>query len=410
MTAGQPLRLRHVAPAGAPIRLPDLARWAGLSLSGADVTSSLEEAFRTRFGVRHSFLTSTGRAGMTVLLRALRRLAGEGRDEVILPSYTCYSVAASIVKAGLKPRLVDVSPRTLDYVPEELASADFRRVVAVIATNLYGIPNDLAAITAVARRNGAFVIDDAAQAMGASTGGRASGTWGDAGLYSLDKGKNVSAIDGGVVVTGSDEVAAAMRQEMALLTPASSHEAVGGVAKALVYFLMLRPWLYWIPQRIPQLQLGRTVFTTDFPLARPARPLVALACTMVPHLDDFTAVRRANASALLRALSGVQGIDTAVPPAGATSVYLRLPLLLKDGALKERVLAALDGAGIGATGSYPASLADVPGLAGSLAGGSAAMPGGRHVARHILTLPTHAFVSRADVERAARVLASAARA
>jgi perosamine synthetase len=402
MTSEQRFRARHVAPAGAPIGVVDLARWAGLAVAGGDSMRHLEDAFKERFGVEHSFVTSTGRAGLTLLLRALRRLAAD-RDEVILPTYTCYSVAASVVKAGLRPRLVDVSPRTLDYAPEALASADFTRVLAVVATNLYGMPNDLPFIAATARRHGAFVIDDAAQAMGAQVGDCASGTWGDAGLFSLDKGKNVSAIDGGVLVTNRADVAAALQQELSSLAGPSARESAAEVVKALIYFAMLRPWLYWIPNRIPQLQLGRTVFTTDFPLARPSRALAALARTMVTHLDDFTEGRRRNASALLAGLAGVPGIDSIALPRSAEPVYLRLPLLIADAAARDHAVTALNQAGIGATASYPESLADVPELAPALAGTVSAR-GGRHVARHILTLPTHAFVNARDIATAVGVV------
>jgi perosamine synthetase len=401
------VRLRHVAPAGAPIRLPDLARWAGLAILGRDVSGSLQQAFCERFEVRHSFLTSTGRAGMTVLLRALRRLAPAARNEVVLPSYTCFSVAASVVKAGLRPRIADISPDTLDYTQDALKNTDFTRVLAVIATNLYGLPNDLPSIVDTARHGGAFVIDDAAQAMGASVNGRWSGTWGDAGLYSLDKGKNVSAIDGGVVVTNSDAVASALREEMAgLPSPQMAHSAIG-VAKALGYFLMLRPWLYWIPNAIPQLELGKTVYTTEFPLERPSRPLVALGRTMLGHLEDFTRARRSNAAALVEKLAGLSGIRMVAPTAAASPVYLRLPILVADHAARQRAIQALNAAGIGASGSYPASLADIPHLDGAFAGGEVTATGGRYVARHIVTLPTHTFVSGADVDRASRALTTA---
>jgi dTDP-4-amino-4,6-dideoxygalactose transaminase len=401
------VRLRHIAPAGAPIRLPDLARWAGLAISGRDVSGSLQQAFCERFEVRHSFLTSTGRAGMTVLLRALRRLAPAARNEVVLPSYTCFSVAASVVKAGLRPRIADISPETLDYTQDALQNTDFTRVLAVIATNLYGLPNDLPSIVDTARRGGAFVVDDAAQAMGASINGRWSGTWGDAGLYSFDKGKNVSAIDGGVVVTSSDAVASALREEMAgLPSPHVTHSAVG-VAKALGYFLMLRPWLYWIPNAIPQLELGKTVYTTEFPLERPSRPLVALGRTMLGHLEDFTRARLSNAAALIEQLAGRPGIQTIAPAAAASPVYLRLPILVTDAAARQRAIQALNAAGIGASGSYPASLADIPDLDGRFAGGAVTATGGRYVARHIVTLPTHTFVSGADVDRASRALTTA---
>ena len=401
------MRMRHVAPAGAPIRLIDLAAAAGRCLGGGDVSAEVRRAVREKFGVRHSVLTSTGRAGMTMLMRALSGLAPD-RPEVVVPSYTCYSVAASIVKAGLRPRIVDIDPTTLDYSPDELRLVDFRRVLAIVATNLYGLPNDLPALARMAREHGVFLVDDAAQSMGASIGGRLCGTWGDVGLFSLDKGKNVSAIDGGIVIANDDRIGAALESAAAELTAPSTSEAVADVAKAAIYSVMLRPWLYWIPNRIPQLGLGQTVFTTEFAMHRPSRPLTALASRMVPRLESFTRARVENATALLDGLRAVPGVRTVVPRPGSTPVYLRLPILVDDEQGRQRTIDALREAGIGATASYPASLADVPALQPHLADGAVRASGGRMVARQIVTLPTHAFVTPADRARTLETIAGAA--
>jgi dTDP-4-amino-4,6-dideoxygalactose transaminase len=384
----------------------DLVRWVQTASSNADVFDRLQETLRQRFGIRHCVLTSTGRAGLTLLLRAMRRLAPADRSDVILPSYTCFSVAASVVKAGLRPRLVDVSTSTLDFAPDQLERADLSRALAIVATNLYGMPNDLPAISEVATRHGVFVIDDAAQAMGASVGGRWSGTWGTAGLFSFDKGKNVSSIDGGAVVTSHDDLAAALNEETAGLPSPGMTESAVGVAKALAYFVLLRPWLYWIPHRIPQLELGKTVFTTEFPLERPMRPLVALGVGMMDRLDELTRTRIANATALLDGLRAIPGLRTIAPTAGAAPVYLRMPILIDDLDVRRRVFERLDAAGSGATGSYPTSLADIAEVGDVLAEASA-VGGGRYVAEHIVTLPTHAFVSAADVTRTITALAEA---
>lgn len=398
---------RYVSPAGAPIQLADLVRWAAAAVATTDASIALTEAIRARFNIRHAYLTSTGRAGMTLLLRALRRLVSPERDEVILPSYTCYSVAASIVKAGLKPRVVDISPETLDYVPDQLAAADFSRVLAVIATNLYGQPSDLPSIARTAREAGVFLIDDAAQAMGASVGGCWCGTWGDAGLFSFDKGKNVSAIDGGVVVTHSGEIARAFEQETADLHSPGATEAGMNVAKAIVYSVMLRPWLYWIPNRIPQLSLGKTVFTTDFPLERPVAALASLAVTMLPRLDEFARARAVNAGALLDRLNSISSVVPVRPRVGTTSAWLRLPVLFADGGARDRAIDALNRAGIGASGSYPASIADVPELQPLWSRAAPMAAGGRQVASRIVTLPTHPFVNTADIDLTVNMIADA---
>jgi perosamine synthetase len=408
MLSGTPMTsmFRHVAPAGAPIYPRDLAGAAGLVLSGRDVTDLFRRRIQDRFCVRRSFLTSTGRAGMTVLLKALRRLSGPERNEVILPSYTCFSVAASVVKAGLRPRLVDVSTETLDFSQSRLAEADFSHALAIVATNLYGLPDDMPALEAIARANGVFLIDDAAQAMGASVRGRASGTWGDAGLFSLDKGKNVTAIDAGVIVTNSDDIASALDTEMASLDPAGAVGSSTGVLKAIVYWAMLRPSLYWIPARLPQLGLGQTVFTTAFAVARPSRALIALGVSTFANLGELTAGRTSRALSLLARLDCIDGLRPVAPVADTNPVYLRLPVVMRDEALRNRAIAALNSAGIGASGSYPSSLADIGGLRGALANPDAPMPCGRAIARGILTLPTHRYVTDRDVARIVNVLAA----
>jgi dTDP-4-amino-4,6-dideoxygalactose transaminase len=401
------MSLRHVAPAGAPIGAWNLARWAGTLASRRDPRAAFVSEFETRLGVRHATLTCTGRAGLTVLLRALRRLGAADADEVIVPAYTCYSVPASIVRAGLRPRLVDIDPVTLDYDRAALDGAETARVLAIVATNLYGLPNDLPALVEFGRARGVLVIDDAAQAMGAVSSGRPAGTWGDAGLYSLDKGKNVSAIDGGVLVTNVDRVREALAAETAALADPSALRRVEHIVKALVYATLLHPRVYWIPNAIPQLGLGRTVYTTEFAIEAEDPSLAALASVMLRHLDRFTEVRRANAARLAEAIGAQRGLTIPLEPAGSKAAWLRLPVLVDDPERRAHLMAALNAAGIGATGSYPASLADVPELQPSLAAPAVHMPGARLVASRILTLPTHPYVSSADIRTIARVMASA---
>jgi perosamine synthetase len=392
------VRLRHVAPAGSPIRAGDLARWTGRVLTSSDALDTLRRVVCQTFAVRYCLPVSTGRAGLTVLLQAMSRLSPD-RREVLVPAYTCFSVPASVVKAGLQPRLVDVDRTTLDMAPAALAQVDGRNVLAVIATNLYGMPNDLPALSIEAERMGAFLIDDAAQAMGASVGGRASGSWGDAGLYSLDKGKNISAIDGGLLVTRSEAIARELEQGAATLGRPGAVAVAKDAAKVLAYAAMLPPSVYWIPSSIPQLGLGLTAFTTEFPLDEMPSLLASLALTMLPRLESYNAQRTAHARTLIDQLAHVDGVRLPAPTPGSTPVYLRLPVLVDEPALRSPLIEALNRRGIGATGSYPTSLADVPGLQPHLANPGVAVPGARDVAARIVTLPTHPYVAARDLQR-----------
>ena len=390
---------RHVAPAGAPIRLRDLARWAGRWTDLPAAAGELRLAICSDLGRAHCSLVSTGRAGLSVLLASLRDQVSPERNEVVLPSYTCYSVAASAVRAGLRLRIVDVDPATLDFDQERLGNADFRRVVAIVSTGLYGLPGRMANIAALARDRTVFLVDDAAQTIGASFEGVPAGAWGDAGLLSFDKGKAVAAVDGGALVADSPDLAHTIEKRIACLPGPGLTTTVGHLTKAVVYAACLRPSVYWIPNSVPGLGLGLTRYAPGFAIERQSPWLAALAATMWPRLREFKSARTAAARRYIEGLRSVDGLAPVSPVPGADPSWLWFPLLVQDEALRARLLSELQGAGIGATGSYPGSLADIPELREVFASVPDA-DAGRKVARRILTLPTHPYVSARDLERA----------
>ena len=94
-----------------------------------------------------------------------------------------------------------------DYDYQKLSGIDFTKVLCIVSSNLYGIPDHLVRLEQIASEHGIFLIDDAAQCMGGRVDGKFSGTFGDAGLYSLGMGKNITSIEGGIIVTNSDDMA-----------------------------------------------------------------------------------------------------------------------------------------------------------------------------------------------------------
>jgi dTDP-4-amino-4,6-dideoxygalactose transaminase len=390
----------RVAPAGSPIRPRDLARWATALASDRDASGTLAQALSDRFGARRYAFVSTGRAALTVILRAMRTLAPD-RHEVIIPSYTCYSVAASVVKADLVPRIVDIDPQTLDFEQDRLLSTDTTRAVALVATNLYGLPNDMPFLRDFAQTRGMFLVDDAAQALGASSDGRYSGTWGDAGLYSFDKGKNLTSLDGGIIISNEGPLATAIDREVRGLSRSASGATSVRVMKALAYAALLHPRMYWIPAGIPGLGLGFTRYDTTFPLERGAPTLAALALTMLDRLEEYTRQRQANAAALAEGLTSL-GLQLIRYRSSAQPVFVRFPVLMPHRVARDLAIEKLQAEGIGATGSYPEALADVPELR---AHAPLETMGGRTVASRILTLPTHPYVTPSDIARTVSTLA-----
>lgn len=394
---------RYVAPAGAPIGGADLVQWCRLwphlSRAADDLRASVCSALQRR----HCWLTSTGRAGLTVLLSALRTCAPPDRDEVVLPSYTCYSVPASAARAGLRVRIVDVDPCTLDFDLEHLGNADFRRVLAIVPTSLYGLPSRLDRIAEIACVHGVFLVDDAAQALGAEVAGQPAGAWGDAGLISFDKGKAISSIDGGAIVANDGPVAEAVARQVGSLERAPLSVSLEGGLKAVVYAAFLRSSLYWLPSSLPWLRLGRTEYCVDFAVTAASPALAALGTTMWPKLRAFVAQREANARQYLSTLPADGAVVPVSPVEDSRPSYLRLPVLARTGSLRDRLLERLHARRVGATGSYPASIADIPAIQSLLAARPDAAAG-RSVAERIITLPTHPYVSGSDIERTVAVL------
>ncbi len=393
---------RFVAPAGTVLRGSDLAGWLRGAFAGDAPSRALAEALASRYGLGHVFLLSSARAGMTLVLRALAERAG-GRDEVVIPGYTCYSVAASAVRAGLKVRPVDVQPQTLDFAPAALAGVDMSRTVAIVGTSLYGIPADLPSLEGLARERGVAFVDDAAQCLDGQVGGRWAGSFGDAGLFSFDKGKNITSLQGGVITCRDPDLAERIGRLCAAMPAPGAVEVAMQSAKLLAYALLLRPWLYWLPNKV--LRLGETPFELEYPTTRLAPSLAALVGQQLRRIDEITASRIRNAEALQRGIAGTAGI---LVPArvGSRSVFPRVPFVQCDGARRDPLLAALRRSGYGATGSYPAPLFDVPGIRPHLAPGTLDTPGARTIARGMVTLPTHGHLRDADVAAMVRIVQS----
>lgn len=398
---------RHIAPAGTPIAISDLLGAGFDQLLGHDTETALIDAIRSRYGVEHCLVLSSGRAALTLILKALVRLNTDPRRvEVVVPGYTCYSVAAAVVASGLRLRIVDIDPHTLSYNRQLLESVDYSRVLAITSANLYGLPNELDRIEETARRHGAYMIDDAAQSLHAGLHGRHAGTFGDVGIFSFDKGKNITSLQGGAIVTRDAGIAAELRKTVQTLPGESAAATASAFLKLALYALLLRPWLYWIPAGIPALGLGRTVYTTDIPMHRLSRMGAGLAGRLFGAIDAITENRVRVAGRIGAAIAGSTALSPVKPIAGARPVYLRLPCLADTATRRDRLVNDLVQAGIGATASFPRALCDLDEIAAHRTIEADACDGARSVAGRIVTLPTLAYVREHDVLRLVQSLAT----
>jgi len=386
-------------PAGIPIQFRQLAKIIGLGFSKAPCAESFLARVRTDMAVRHCYLLSSGRAALVVGLRALAQVDPANRTEVIMPAYTCFTVAASIVRSGLTIRLVDIDPSTLDYDYGEFAKIDFARVLAIIGCNMFGILSDWPRLRQIAQDRQIYLIDDAAQSMGGRLAGQASGTLGDIGFYSLGRGKNMTAYGGGILLTDDDNLAKLIEGHVAGFKDSGVLAAAGIMAKLILYSLFLRPWLYWLPASLPFLGLGETEFEPEFDLSLLGTVQACAASVIYDHLAEFGKIRATNARKIATAIAGLDQYSIPGLKQDDLPNYLRLPVLMPNRLERDRAIIELKKIGIVASHMYPSTISRISGIGEYLVCNRVDYPGAQQVVDCLLALPIHPYMTDSDINK-----------
>jgi dTDP-4-amino-4,6-dideoxygalactose transaminase len=248
---------------------------SGQYIGGATI-ASFEAAFATACGVPHAIGCNSGTDALILALRGLG--IGPG-DEVITSSFSFFATAEAISAVGATPVFVDVEPDTYLIDLDLIESAITPVTRALLPVHLFGRPVDMERINAIAAAHGLLVIEDCAQATGASWADRPVGSWGDAGCFSFFPTKNLGAAgDGGAVVCRDEELAQRIREL-----------AVHGM-----------------PRRYLHTNLGYN--------SRLDALQAAVLRVKLPHLAGWVERRRAIAERYLRELAEVPGL--VLPDAG----------------------------------------------------------------------------------------------
>jgi dTDP-4-amino-4,6-dideoxygalactose transaminase len=172
----------------------------GIFILGPEV-EAFERELAAYLGVRHVVGVANGTDAITI---ALRSLGVRPDDEVVVPSFTFYATAEAVVSAGGRPVFCDVDPATRNVTADTVRAALTPRTKAVVAVDLFGCPAPVPEIQAL----GLPVLEDAAQAAGASLSGRRAGSLGDAATLSFYPSKNLACFgDGGAIATNDGDLA-----------------------------------------------------------------------------------------------------------------------------------------------------------------------------------------------------------
>ena len=317
-------------------------------------TKALEEAFAELCQTKHAVATSNGTTALHLAL--LAHGIGPG-DEVITTAFTFIATVNTILLSGATPVFVDIDEETFNLDPALIAAAITPRTKAIMPVHLYGYMADMDAIQAIADKHNLAIIEDAAQAVGATYKGKVAGGIGT-GCFSLYATKNVMSVEGGMITTNDDDVAEKAR----LLR---SH----GMKRRYYYDM-----------------LGFNFRMSDLH--------AAIGLTQMGRLADFNAKRKANAEYLQARLESVK-VPTVRPEYG--HVWHQFTVRINGGRDRDAAVEQLTQAGVGTGVFYPVPAHQHDYMRERI--GDISLPITEKLSQEVFSLPVHPGLSQADLEK-----------
>lgn len=337
------------------------------------------------------FFFGSGTQALAAALCALSRLR-PGRRNVLIPGYTCPSLVSSVRFAGCRAVPVDLEP---DRPRLDLGSLEQQldeTSLAVVGVDLFGIPEQYAGIAALARANGAWVIEDAAQRKFLPPYSDSV----DLVVVSYGRGKPATVLEGGALLLRSSELVGPVGSIAERLGSPGSGAVLRRYGKALAYNLLRHPSIYWLPSSLPFLGLGRT----DYHGLKGIEPMSPGAMGWLPanlspdsNIEQSAGQRRLGEAALGWGRS-VQDVAEICRAGGEP--LSRMPLLAASAGLRSRLVRRLRP--FGASAMYPAPVVDIPGaFPGKGKALSGRLPNATDFATRLFTLPLHEWMDANSV-------------
>jgi dTDP-4-amino-4,6-dideoxygalactose transaminase len=318
-------------------------------------TAAFEEAWAAYCGVRHAVLMSNGTVAQEAVLHALD--IGPG-DEVITVSFSFNATVSVILRVGATPVFVDVREDDFCMDPALVEAAITPRTKAIMPVHLYGLMADMDPLVEIAERHGLVIVEDAAQAHGASYRGRRAGQYGPA-MFSLYATKNLMTGEGGFATTDDD-----------------------GVADRLRLFRN-----HGMRVRYQHEALGTNYKPTDL--------AAAIGLAQLGRLDERTARRRRNAGILRERLGGDYLVPTV--PEGRDHVWHQF--VMRFPGERQAVIDGLTERGIGTLIYYPIPIHRQAYLQAYLPGAADLdLPVTNRLSGEVLAIPVHPMLSDVDLE------------
>ncbi|MGB9713430.1 MAG: DegT/DnrJ/EryC1/StrS family aminotransferase [Candidatus Bathyarchaeales archaeon] len=284
-------------------------------LGAGPMVKQFETEFANFVKAKYAVAVNSGTAALHSALMAVG--VGKG-DEVILPSFTFVATAEAVVLVGAKPVFVDIDPETYNISPELVEKAVTKKTKAIIPVDLYGLSANMKPIREIADKHGLLVIEDAAQAHGATYNDKPPGAFADIACWSFYASKNMTTGEGGMVTTNNDEIAEKLR----LIRNHGEKDKYVSVSVGYNY-------------RMPEIE-------------------AAIGCVQLKKLPAFLAKRRENAKKLTEKLGKAKKLKLPNEPKGYTHSWYLYTVRVRDAekTQRDKVVEELKRNGIGAEVYY----------------------------------------------------------
>jgi dTDP-4-amino-4,6-dideoxygalactose transaminase len=266
-------------------------------LGAGPMVTQFEKAYAKFVEAKQAIAVNSGTAALHLAIAAVGVKPG---DEVILPSFTFVATAEVIVAIGAKPVFIDINPETYNISVEEIEKAITKKTRAIVPVDLYGLSADVKPIREIADKHGLKIVEDAAQAHGASYMGKPPGTFADVACWSFYASKNMTTGEGGMITTNDEKLAEKIRFMR-------SH------GEAEKYKSIMLGYNY----RMPEIE-------------------AAIGCVQLKRLPEFLAKRRKNAKKLAERLGDAKALQLPKESKGYKHSWYLFTVRLKNARREKR--------------------------------------------------------------------------
>lgn len=376
--------------AGTPYVFSDILQAKIGLFKGDRVFSKFGDILKEYLKVENLLFINSGTTANYIIYKVLKQIRKRvDQVEIILPAYTAPSLLLPIEAEGLTPVLVDIDPSTFNLDTTKIADKFNSKTLAVMPVHMFGLPCEVESLLKLADNSEIFILEDGASALGTTVNNRHIGTTAPFGFYSLNRGKNVSTLAGGIIVWKNDDYSELFQQHVNELTTLPRLAQFTMFLKFIGLSLAVRPFTYTLMSPIVS-KFKYTTLHSHFDSFKYTTMQAALGENLWKRIDFLTNQRVENGLGLSGIFQNRPGYRIATIPEGANVAFNQFPVIVENLETRKLLINRLFDAGIETTTLYDYPLHHIFPELHEL--GNDPYPNATYLAEHLLLFPSHAQI------------------